>query len=158
MTIEPMPSASARAQPNSGPAPPKTRSAMRRGSSPRATLTRLSARAITAVATATIPPASISYGRSPGHEAGIGAGAAHVQREELSETHGRADESRTHDASGGTRQRERRGAPRGRRRVERTTGRCHYTERRHAAGAHVPIETRQLRGNLPPQARLRDRA
>src|SRR5439155_444873 len=53
-TIVRIPSASASAQPKSGPAPPYGNRASCRGSNPRATLTRLSARAIVAAATATI--------------------------------------------------------------------------------------------------------
>ena len=58
MTIVPIPSASASWHPNSAPAPPNGSRAMRRGSRPRATLTRFKARAIAAPATATIPAAT----------------------------------------------------------------------------------------------------
>src|SRR5207245_10715594 len=63
-TIVRIPSASASAPPKSGPAPPYGKSASRRGSNPRATLTRLSARAIVAAATATIP-AAMARGSRP---------------------------------------------------------------------------------------------
>ena len=51
ITMRDIPSASASAHPNSGPAPPNGSSAIPRGSIPRATLTRFNARAMTAVAT-----------------------------------------------------------------------------------------------------------
>ena len=64
-------------------------------------------------------------------QAGIGAGASHVEREQLADTDRITHEPRAHDAAGGTGQRETGGVLRRLLRRERPTARRHDAQRLH---------------------------
>src|SRR5205809_1123788 len=164
-----IPRASASWHPNNGPAPPNGSSAMPRGSSPRATLPRLSARALPAAAAgahrldqdggqregkAGDRSAAVAERGPAGHEARVGTRATHVERQQVPETYRRADQPGTNHASRGAGERERRRPRRRRRRGKRPAARGHHAEHPDPAGPDFRLEPSEISGDLGTEIRF----